>query len=160
MHLDRIRLGAFLGLGSSLGFLALYLVAMATNPSYRFGSNYLSDLGDTSGNVSGVVANPWPFNIACILGGALAIPFGFLALRPPLPRTRLSAAGVLFLAVAAFFLILVGVFNESYEGLHRLVTAVFFLGMVVALALLSRPMLSVPAFGRPMVSLNLVTLVL
>jgi hypothetical membrane protein len=157
---ERAKMGAYLGLASSIGFLALYLVAIAVNPRYVFGSNYLSDLGDTSGQVSKVVDNPWPFNIACMVGGIFAMPFVLFTLRNVLPRTASVRAGEVVVLIAAFFLILVGVLNESFRGLHGLVTIVFFLGMVVGIGLLTPAMRRTAPFGGPMVLLNLVTLVL
>ena len=146
------------GIAATAGFLILYLTAMIVNPNHRFGQDFLSDLGvDEKG---GIRQNPWPFNLGCILAGSLAVPFAWLALRPALSPGRISTAGVVVFSLASVFLILVGIFNENFKGIHGLVAAVFFLGMVVASLLFLRPTLQVPALGRPVAIISMAYVVL
>src|SRR3990172_1738016 len=89
---DRVRLGSLSGLVATFGFLLLYILAMVGHPQ-----------------------NPWPFNLACMVGGAFAIPFAWLALRPSLPPGRARDAGIVVFTIASVFLIQVGIFNEDYK---------------------------------------------
>jgi len=125
MAMDKKRLGAYCGLASPLAFLALYLTALAGDPEYTFFEAYLSDLG--------VGRMAWAFNTACILAGALTVPFALLAIKPALGGGIAAEAGVALTVVAASFLILVGVFTEDYEDTHYQVSVGFFLSMMMAL---------------------------
>ena len=155
---DLRRIGCICGIAATAGFLALYITAMIVNPNHRFGQDFLSDLGvDEKG---GVRQNPWPFNLGCILAGTLAVPFAWLALRPALPPRRTSTAGVVVFSLASVFLILVGIFNENFKGIHGLVAAVFFLGMVIASLLFLKPTLEVPTLGKPIATISMVYVVL
>lgn len=141
MVADLRRAGALCGIAGPLAFLALYAFAAHSDPEYVFFRNYLSDLG--------VGRAAWAFNSAVIIAGALTIPFVLLGVRPGLEgRVMPWVASVVF-AVAATFLMLVGVFTEDAGDLHYTVSVGFFVSIEVGLGVLAwTPGLTAP-LGRP-----------
>ena len=137
------RAGAVAGLAGVVIWTALYLLsaaAMAAGPGYSITENFLSDLGNPASPA------PWAFNLADILAGLLAIPFG-LALGGKLGGMwgRAAQAAIVLSGIA---LIGVGVYPEgSLYGLHTTFSLAFFLLLTIALGLLLRPMFASRAFS-------------
>ncbi len=117
---------------------AAVCASIALSPQFSWQANALSDLGHS---VRSVVAPIFNFGLA--LGGALLLLYavGYL-----LPRARLSG---MLMAVAAFALQLVAVFDEVYGRLHFLVSIFFFtmlLAALLAYALERRSRLALTSF--------------
>ena len=123
------QLGAISALVAVICFIVLYSVAMSLDSEYRFGRNYLSDLGVGDG--------AWAFNSGVIIAGALFLVFDILSVRSVLGNRPLGRAALSLLMVGAVFLMLVGVFTEDAGDLHGLVSYGFFLSMLVALGLVT-----------------------
>jgi len=112
------------GLVAVVSFLVLYMIAMSLDSTYVFGKNYLSDLGVSDG--------AWAFNAALILTGLLLMPFSVLGLGPALGDTKWALIGKIVLAIAALFLVSIGLFTEDAGDIHGVVSYGFFLTMLVA----------------------------
>ncbi len=112
------------GFGAVVAFLVLYMIAMSLDSTYVFGKNYLSDLGVGNG--------AWAFNAALVLVGLLLIPFSVLGLGPALGDTKWAPVSKIMLAIAALFLVSIGVFTEDAGDIHGVVSYGFFLTMLVA----------------------------
>jgi len=139
------RIGALAGLALVAIWVSLYLVAalsaVASPYGYTIAGSYLSDLGNPAAPA------PWAFNLACILAGALAVPFG-LALAGVLPKGWGLATAVL-VAIGGGALVGVGVYPEgSPFGLHGAFSLAFFLTLTVALGVALKPFFATAAL-RP-----------
>ena len=134
------RFGALLGAGGILGWLALYLVAALTTPGYTISGNRLSDLGNPAEPAA------WAFDTACILGGILLLLYALALGAEMSRRRRLAGRGIL--GTAAGFLVLVGVFPEgSLYDLHFLMSAGFFVFLVIGASHYAVAMYRTPAYG-------------
>ncbi len=131
--------GAASGLLAAAAFLALYVVAMASDPDYAFYRNYLSDLG--------VGPGAWAFNCAVMVAGALMVVFALAGLGPAIHaglarwenralRAAFAWAGPVLLAIGGVFLVLVGVFTEDAGDIHGAVSVGFFITTYLALVTL------------------------
>jgi len=140
MKLDA-RTGGLLGFAAIATWTLLYLVAVASTPTYTITGSYLSDLGNPNAPA------PWAFNAADILGGILFVPFGFIVGRTVGGRVGRMAQALL--PISAVGLIFVGIFPEgSPYSLHTIVSAVFFLLLAVSAGIVGVPMYSSSTFGR------------
>jgi hypothetical membrane protein len=98
-------------------------------------TNWLSDLGNSTGNPRGAIF----YNLGCILTGIALLPFiiGLYKWYKDKNRFRLGViAWQVEGCVAAFSLIMIGVFSEDSSWIHRLWSAVFFilvLGVLIGL---------------------------
>jgi hypothetical protein len=107
--------------------------------------NWLSDLGNSLGNPSGAIF----YNLGCILTGAAYIIFfaGFYKWYT-IEKTRrigiMVAQAIGFLA--AFSLIMVGVFSENAGDIHTLWSLVFFLLNLITILLFSLVLYKHPSY--------------
>lgn len=127
-------------MAAALAFIILYLAAMSMDPEYVFFENYLSDLGVREG--------AWAFNSGVIIAGLLFLAMDFLAVAPTMGKSRAATASVALLAIAALFLVGVGVFTEDAGDIHGIVSYGFFLTMLAALGVLSYALHKGDPLGR------------
>lgn len=127
---DWRRAGSWCGLAGSVIFLVCWVAAIASTPGYRFGEQWVSDLG-----VGGGAAY---FNAGAIIAGLLTIPFA-ASLIMVLRSEHLLPVGCITLAGAGVALIGVGVFTENAGQMHWNVSVAFFLLVLVSLILLIFP---------------------
>jgi hypothetical membrane protein len=83
----------------------LYSIAMASDPSYTFGKNYLSDLG--------VGPGAWAFDSGLIIAGLLLVPFSVTGIRRLLGDAPISKIATAFLAFDGVLLAYIGVFERA-----------------------------------------------
>ena len=98
-------------------------------------TNWLSDLGNSSYNPHGAIL----YNLGCILTGIALFPF-FMGLYKWYSeerrfRTRLLAVQIIG-CLAAFSLIMIGVFSENAGWLHNMWSDVFFVLNLIVLVLI------------------------
>jgi len=110
-------------------FLAFYSVAMASDPDYTFGENYLSDLG--------VGPGAWAFNSALVITGVLLVLFSIMGVRPMLGNQALSKVASAFLAVDGVMLTCIGIFTEDYDPEHYIFSISFFLTFLLTAVLMT-----------------------
>jgi hypothetical membrane protein len=136
------RLGALAWVLAIQFFIAQAIVQSAWATPYSLAANYISDLGNTTcgpypAGSGPYVCSPWHvlMNASFILLGA-SILLGAILTRRAFPPGRISAAGLLLVALAGPGLVLVGLFPEDVNiAPHSLGAAAQFisggLGMVV-----------------------------
>jgi hypothetical membrane protein len=114
-----IRLGALAWALAIQFFVAQAIVQSAWATPYSLAANYISDLGNTScgpypPGSDMYVCSPWHawMNGSFILLGA-SILLGAILIRRAFPAGRISAAGLVMVALAGPGLILVGLFPEN-----------------------------------------------
>jgi hypothetical membrane protein len=132
------RLGPLCGLLAAGVWLALFLTAMVLDPTWPIGGAWLSDLG--------VRQAAWAFNTACVLAGALILPYA-MSIPTLLPKGRLTWLGTFLFTAAGVFLIGVGVFTEHFYPAHGVVSLGFFGSLILGWILLAYPMQRAPVFG-------------
>lgn len=119
------RASVYGGVVGPVVFMVLYTIAAVGDPEYVFFRNYLSDLGVGSHGAF--------FNSACMIAGALTIPFALFGIRPALDGGIAANAAVSLTVIAGVFLIMVGVFTEESPDMHTIASYGFFLSMLAAL---------------------------
>jgi hypothetical membrane protein len=114
-----VRLGALAWALAFQFFVAQAIVQSAWATPYSLATNYISDLGNTSCATYPVgsdtyVCSPWHawMNGSFILLGA-SILLGAILIRRAFPPGRISAAGLVMVALAGPGLMLVGLFPEN-----------------------------------------------
>ncbi len=127
---DWRRVGSWCGLAGTTVFLIAWATAIAKTPGYRFGAQWVSDLGVGDGAAF--------FNTGVIVAGLLSIPFA-ASLGAVLRTSRLGILGSIVLALAGIALACVGVFTEKAGDIHLIVSVSFFSLIVLALVLLVLP---------------------
>jgi hypothetical membrane protein len=123
----RLPVSSLAGVAVVVLYCVFTFASLALYPTtYSPVTNWLSDLGNSSYNPKGAVF----YNLGCILTGIALFPFfiGLYEWYTSKKRFRLSlmvwqAEG----CVAAFSLIMIGVFSEDSGSLHTLWSAVFFI---------------------------------
>lgn len=123
----RLPVSSLAGVAVVVLYCVFTFASLALYPTtYSPVTNWLSDLGNSSYNPKGAVL----YNLGCILTGIALFPFfiGLYEWYTSKKRFRLSlmvwqAEG----CVAAFSLIMIGVFSEDSGSLHTLWSAVFFI---------------------------------
>jgi hypothetical membrane protein len=110
-------------------------------------TNWLSDLGNSSYNPSGAIF----FNVGCILTGIALFPF-FLGLykwhtNETWRRVSLILAQLVG-SLAAFSLIMIGVFSEDFPAEHRVWSVVFFGLNLVLFVLANVSLFTHPSYAR------------
>jgi len=141
---DWRRAGSWCGLAGPVIFLVCWVAAIASTLGYKFGEQWVSDLG-----VGGGAAY---FNAGAIIAGILTIPFA-VSLIAVLRSERLLYVGGITLAGAGVALIGVGVFTENAGQMHWNVSVTFFSLVLVSLVLLIFPFLKSAAmrpWGAPL----------
>lgn len=109
-------------MGFAAPFVAFVFIsaAIASNPSFSWTGNALSDLGVVPGLTSVL------FTIGLCGGGILSLAFAVLGLYSYAGEKTLGKVGAAFFAAATFSLILIGVFNEHFRPTHYIVSVMFF----------------------------------
>jgi hypothetical membrane protein len=127
-------------------YCAFTFTSLAIYPTpYSPVDNWLSDLGNSTGNPSGAIL----YNIGCVLTGIALFPFfGGLYKWYTNERTRkiviMIAQAIGFLA--AFSLIMIGVFSEDYGDIHVLWSNIFFMLNLIVLILVSLALYTHPSY--------------
>ena len=127
---DWRRVGSWCGLAAPIIFIVCWAAAIASTPGYRFGGQWVSDLG-----VGGGAAY---FNAGAIVSGVLTVPFA-ASLAKALDSERLGWFGALTLAGAGISLACIGVFTEDAGEAHLDVSVSFFVLMPMSLISLIHP---------------------
>jgi len=135
------RHGALAGIFASISFYVLLALAIWIDGDWRFGSDFLSDLG-----APGPFA--WLFNSAVMILGALGIVFTWF-LYPFVSWSRLGKIATITFDLGCVFLILVGVFPIDTGDLHDNVSWAFFILIVLSLMLMMVPFRDHRTLGRP-----------
>ena len=110
-----------LGLSSFLLPLATIFISIALSPWFSWMNNALSDLGHSTKSPVAPI-----FNFGLVTGGLLLLLYSanYMSRRYPLTSK--------LVAIASYFLILIGTFDEVYGKLHFLVSLIFFLALAFA----------------------------
>jgi hypothetical membrane protein len=108
-------------------------------------TNWLSDLGNSSYNPHGAIL----YNLGCILTGTALFPF-FMGLYKWYSeerrfRTRILAVQTIG-CLAAFSLIMIGVFSENAGWLHNMWSEVFFVLNLIVLVLIGAFLFTHPRY--------------
>ncbi len=110
-------------------------------------TNWLSDLGNPTYNPTGSIL----YNLGCILTGITLFPF-FIGLHKWYVDEKRLRTGLLVTqavgCVAAFSLIMIGVFSEDYGWLHSLWSKVFFILNLAVLIQLGSFLFTHPRYIR------------
>jgi len=110
--------------------------------------NWLSDLGNSSYNPSGAIL----YNVGCILTGIALFPF-FGGLYRWYMNEKWRKASLIVTQIigflAAFSLIMIGVFSEDYGSLHSLWSSIFFFLNLIVLVLLGVALFTHPKYMKP-----------
>jgi hypothetical membrane protein len=114
------RVGAAVGFAAPFVAFVFISAAIASNPSFSWTGNALSDLGVVPGLTSVL------FTIGLCGGGILSLAFAVLGLYSYAGEKTLGKVGAAFFAAATFSLILIGVFNEHFRPTHYIVSVMFF----------------------------------
>lgn len=108
-------------------------------------TNWLSDLGNSTYNPKGSIL----YNLGCILTGIELFPF-FIGLYRWYTDERWRRTALLVTqavgCLAAFSLIMIGVFSEDYGSLHHLWSSVFFLFNLIVLILAAASLFTHPRY--------------
>jgi len=110
--------------------------------------NWLSDLGNSSYNPKGAIL----YNVGCVLTGIALFPFfGGLHKWHTNEKWRKASLTVTQIIgfLAAFSLIMIGVFSEDYGRLHTMWSSIFFVLNLVVLILLGASLFTHPNYIKP-----------
>lgn len=138
---------------AGIAVIILYCVftftSLALYPTpYSPVSNWLSDLGNSSLNPSGAVL----YNTGCVLTGIALFPF-FLGLYEWFTNETWKKIMLIITqtvgSLAAFSLIMVGVFSEDFMSLHITWSSVFFLLNLTVLVLLGVTLFTHAHYMKP-----------
>lgn len=125
------RVGAIAGLiAPIIGFTSI-LGAIASYPVFSWTSNALSDLGVVPG-----ITGPL-FNFGLIASGFFALLFAALGLFNYLGETSIGKLGAGAFEAATVALIGIGIFNESFQGTHYILSVAFFVLAPISLFILT-----------------------
>lgn len=128
--LNKQSVGAAAGISAPILAFICILTAIASYPKFSWVHNALSDLGVVKG-----LTGPL-FNFGLYTGGFLGLVFAVLGLYSYGKNTVGKVGGLTFAAASAA-LIAIGVFNESFHGVHFAVSAAFFVLAPIALFILT-----------------------
>jgi len=111
-------------------------------------TNWLSDLGNSSFNPKGSIL----YNAGCVLTGATLFPF-FIGLYKWYTdenwRRYFLIATQVIGSLAAFSLIMIGVFSEDYGRVHVFWSSVFFVLNLIVLVSIGASLFTHPSYIRP-----------
>jgi hypothetical membrane protein len=125
------RVGAIAGLiAPIIGFTSI-LGAIASYPVFSWTGNALSDLGVISGMTGPL------FNFGLIAGGCFAFVFTALGLFNYLGETLVGKLGAEAFLAATVALIGIGIFNESFQGTHYILSVAFFVFAPISMFILT-----------------------
>jgi len=122
---------ATVGLAAPVLAFTCILVAIASYSKFSWTGNALSDLGVVKG-----LTGPL-FNFGLYASGFLGVIFAVLGLYPQFGKSVIGKAGALTFAATSAALIAIGVFNESFSGIHVAVSAAFFVLAPIGLYILT-----------------------
>jgi hypothetical membrane protein len=115
--------------------------------SYNPVDNWLSDLGNSSSNPNGAIF----FNAGCVLTGIALFPF-FIGLYKWYTEEKWRKISLIITqtlgSLAAFSLMMIGVFSQDYGEMHHLWSAVFFVLNLVVLILAGVSLFTHPKYIR------------
>jgi hypothetical membrane protein len=106
-------------------------VAVWSYPEFSWLDNALSDLGV----VSGVTA--FSFNWGLFTAGVLGFFFAAVGLFNFFKKSAIGKVGAAVFAVAAIWLMAIGIFNERFSPTHFIVAILFFITLPAALCILT-----------------------
>ncbi|MHB8567200.1 MAG: DUF998 domain-containing protein [Nitrososphaerales archaeon] len=126
----------YLGIGAVILAFAAIGISISLSPWFSWTNNALSDLGNTlsAQNVSSGAA--YVFDGGLAVSGILTLLFTLFHLRDARYHWKYIVWGVP-LTISSIDLSLIGIFNESFGGLHLIVSAIFFFMMALTLFLYS-----------------------
>jgi hypothetical membrane protein len=138
---------------AGVAVIALYCIFTFTSwafypISYSPVTNWLSDLGNSSYNPKGAVV----YNVGCILTGIALFPFflGLYRWHTDEMWRKISLIITQTLgALAAFSLIMIGVFSEDYGEVHHTWSMIFFLLNLMVLILVDASLFTHPKYFKP-----------
>ena len=137
------------GIMGIIFFCAFTFTSWALYPtSYSPVENWLSDLGNSSFNPEGAIF----FNVGCVLTGIALFPFfgGFYKWYTDEKWRKISLIITQTLgSLAAFSLMMIGVFSEDYGEMHHLWSVVFFVLILIVLILGGVSLFTHPNYIRP-----------
>ena len=127
----RQKIGAVAGLLAPVLAFTCILLAIASYSVFSWTSNALSDLGVVKG-----VTGPL-FNFGLCTSGFLGFIFAVFGLFTFIGKSFPGKAGTFAFAAATVALIAIGVFNESFSGIHYAVSAAFFVLVPISLFIIT-----------------------
>jgi hypothetical membrane protein len=125
------KIGAVAGLLAPVLAFTCILSAIASYPIFSWTNNALSDLGVVKG-----VTGPL-FNFGLCASGFLGFIFAIFGLFTCIGKSFVGKVGSLVFAAAAVALIAIGVFNESFSGIHYAVSVAFFVLVPISLFIIT-----------------------
>jgi hypothetical membrane protein len=134
------------GVAVILFYCIFTFTSLALYPtSYSPIGNWLSDLGNSSNNPSGAIV----YNVGCVFTGLALFPF-FIGLykwytTETWRKVTLIATQTVG-CLAAFSLIMIGVFSEDYMTWHVLWSSAFFVLNLIVLILVGASLFTHPAY--------------
>jgi hypothetical membrane protein len=125
------KVGTVAGLLAPILAFTCILLAIASYPEFSWTNNALSDLGVVKG-VTGPV-----FNFGLYTSGFLGFIFAVFGLLPYIGKSFVGKVGTIAFAAATVALIAIGVFNESFSGIHNAVSVTFFVLVPISLFIIT-----------------------
>jgi hypothetical membrane protein len=125
------RMGAAAAIAAPILAFTCILIAIASYPGFSWTNNALSDLGIIPG-----ITGPL-FNFGLYTSGLLAFNFAVFGLFTYLGKRWVGKIGSAVFTATALALIAIGVFNESFSGIHYAVSVAFFTLAPIALFVLT-----------------------
>jgi hypothetical membrane protein len=125
------RIGAAAGITAPIVAFTCILVSIVSYSGFSWTNNALSDLGIVPG-----VTGPL-FNFGLYASGLLAFNFAVFGLFTYLGKRWVGKIGSAVFTATALALIAIGVFNESFSGIHYDVSVAFFTLAPIALFILT-----------------------
>ena len=138
---EQARIGALAGIFGAMAFYVLLALAIWLSGGWRFGYDFLSDLGAPG-------PYGWLFNSAVMILGALGIVFTWF-LYPFVSWSELGKVATITFDLGCVFLMLVGIFPIDTGDLHDNVSWAFFILIVLSLMLMMVPFRDHRTLGRP-----------
>ncbi|MDR2699934.1 MAG: DUF998 domain-containing protein [Nitrososphaerota archaeon] len=133
--LDRFvlqKIGAVCGFVVPIVAFGCISAAVVSYPEFSWTNSTLSDLGVVFGGVTA----PF-FNFGLFTTGLLCFFFGAIGLFSYFKDTVIGKIGAVVFVMAAVWLMVIGVFNESFWPAHFIVSVLFFITLPVGLWLLT-----------------------
>jgi hypothetical membrane protein len=124
-------MGATAGIAAPVLAFACILLAVASYHGFSWTNNALSDLGIIPG-----ITGPL-FNFGLYASGFLAIIFAVFGLFSYLEKGLIGKVGAIVFAGTAFALICIGIFNESFSGLHYDFSVTFFVLVPISMFIIT-----------------------
>ncbi|MEM3668250.1 MAG: DUF998 domain-containing protein [Candidatus Bathyarchaeia archaeon] len=149
MNLSKLPLSCIAGIPVILLYCIFTFSSWALFPTpYNPVDNWLSDLGNSTYNPSGAIL----YNIGCVLTGIALFPFfgGLYKWYTDEKWRKTLLIGTQIAGfLAAFSLIMIGVFSEDYSSLHSLWSSIFFFLNLIVLVLLGGALFTHPKYMKP-----------